>query len=70
MTLEPIGPNAEQVRYWNETAAPKWLEYQTILDAQLERLGGATMDRAGPGITPTCATTFESYTGSLPATSE
>jgi SAM-dependent methyltransferase len=46
MTMDPAGPNAEQVRYWNETAAPKWVEYQEVLDAQLDGLGLLTMDRA------------------------
>jgi SAM-dependent methyltransferase len=46
MSLDTTGPNAEQVRYWNETAAPKWLQYQTVLDTQLEGLGRMTMDRA------------------------
>ena len=45
-TLDTTGPNAEQVRYWNETAAPKWLEYQAALDMQLEALGALTMDHA------------------------
>lgn len=45
-TLEATGPNAEQVRYWNETAAPKWVEYQEVLDTQLQALGRLTMDRA------------------------
>jgi SAM-dependent methyltransferase len=51
MTLDTTGPNAEQVRYWNETAAPKWIEYQEVLDRQLAGLGLLTMDRAcvGPG---------------------
>jgi SAM-dependent methyltransferase len=46
MTFDRTGPNAEQVRYWNETAAPKWIQYQTVLDTQLEGLGRMTMDRA------------------------
>ena len=46
MTLDTTGPNAEQVRNWNETAAPKWVEYQEVLDAQLDALGRLTMDRA------------------------
>ena len=45
-TLDTTGPNAEQVRYWNETAAPKWIEYQTVLDAQLEELSGKVIERA------------------------
>jgi SAM-dependent methyltransferase len=46
MTLDTNGPNAEQIRYWNETAAPKWVEYHAVLDTQLEALGRTTMDRA------------------------
>jgi SAM-dependent methyltransferase len=45
-TLDTTGPNAEQIRYWNETAAPKWVEYQAVLDTQLEELGRVAMDRA------------------------
>ena len=45
-TLEPAGPNAEQIKYWNETAGPKWIAFQKLLDAQLEPLGRRTMDRA------------------------
>jgi len=45
-TLEPAGPNAEQIRYWNETAGPKWIAFQRLLDAQLGPLGRRTMDRA------------------------
>src|SRR5205807_2691320 len=44
--LEPAGPNAEQIRYWNETAGPKWIAFQKLLDAQLGPLGRRTMDRA------------------------
>src|SRR5947199_350388 len=46
-TLEPAGPNAEQIKYWNETAGPKWIAFQRLLDAQLEPLGRRTMDAAG-----------------------
>ena len=45
-TLDKTGPNAEQIKYWNETAAPKWVEYQAVLDTQLEELGRLTMERA------------------------
>src|SRR5438876_1194070 len=45
-TLEPTGPNAEQIRYWNEKAGPKWVAYQQLLDTQLSALGSQTMDRA------------------------
>jgi SAM-dependent methyltransferase len=40
------GPNAEQVRYWNETAGPKWVAFQRAIDAQLGPLGRLAMDRA------------------------
>src|SRR5437870_6417393 len=45
-TLEPAGPNAEQLRYWNETAGPKWVAFQRLLDAPLGPLGRRPMDRA------------------------
>ena len=45
--LTSTGPNAEQITYWNEGAAPKWIAYQRILDAQLRPLGRAVMDRLG-----------------------
>jgi SAM-dependent methyltransferase len=41
------GGNAEQVRYWNETAGPKWVAYQALLDAQLRPLGVRAMERGG-----------------------
>ena len=40
------GPNAEQIRYWNETAGPKWVAFQKLLDDQLGVLGRRAMDRA------------------------
>src|SRR5438477_469726 len=45
--LEASGPNAEQIRYWNETAGPKWTAFQQVLDEQLGALGRRAMDRAG-----------------------
>jgi SAM-dependent methyltransferase len=39
-------PNAEQIRYWNETG-PKWVSFQQPVDAQLRPLGRQTMERAG-----------------------
>jgi ubiquinone/menaquinone biosynthesis C-methylase UbiE len=39
--------NAEQVRYWNETAGPKWVQNQRLIDAQIRPLGRRTMERAG-----------------------
>ncbi len=45
-SLEPTGPNAEQIRYWNEGAGPRWVAQQAFLDAQIAPLGHAAMDRA------------------------
>lgn len=44
--MEPEGPNAEQIRYWNEQAGPTWIEQCEMLDAMLETLGCEAMDRA------------------------
>ena len=47
MSTEPSsGPNAEQVRYWNEQTGPKWVALQAQLDAQLDALGLRAMERA------------------------
>jgi len=42
--MDATGPNAEQIVYWNETAGPKWVALQELLDAQIEPLGLAMMD--------------------------
>src|SRR5438093_11755322 len=39
--------NAEQIRYWNEAAGPKWGSFQKGIDAQIAPLGERAMDRAG-----------------------
>ena len=39
--------NHEQIRYWNEQSGPRWVKQQQRLDAQLDRLGLAVMQRAG-----------------------
>jgi SAM-dependent methyltransferase len=44
--LPSTGPNAEQITYWNETAAPKWISHESMLDTQIGPLGRAAMDRA------------------------
>jgi SAM-dependent methyltransferase len=49
MALAPMGPNAEQIRYWNEQGGPRWLAWQETLDAQLSPLGLAGIERARPG---------------------
>jgi len=50
--IDTTGPNAEQIRYWNETAGPKWVERGRMLDAQLAPVGRVAMDRASvrPGM--------------------
>jgi SAM-dependent methyltransferase len=44
--LEPGGPNAEQIRYWNEMAGPKWVAFKKMIDLQIRGLGLATMEHA------------------------
>ena len=34
--------NAEQIRYWNEAAGPKWVSFQKVIDAQIAPLGERT----------------------------
>src|SRR5262249_56757044 len=46
--MDPSGPNAEQVRYWNETASQRWVTQQVLLDAMLAPLGRRAMGRAAP----------------------
>jgi SAM-dependent methyltransferase len=45
MTLPAQGPNAEQIRYWNEQAGAKWVQMQASIDAQIRPLGEIAMDR-------------------------
>jgi len=40
--------NAEQVRYWNEVAAPTWVARQDLLDALIATLGEQALERAAP----------------------
>jgi len=46
VTLSAEGPNAEMIRYWNETVGPRWIEMEAQLDAQIAPLGLAAMARA------------------------
>ena len=50
MTLAPTGPNAEQIRYWNEVSAPKWIRFQQAIDEQIGPLGRIAMDQAEIGV--------------------
>lgn len=45
--LEGVGPNREQIDYWNDTAGDKWVALGELLDSQLAGLGEAGMDRLG-----------------------
>jgi SAM-dependent methyltransferase len=46
MSIANEGPNAEQIRYWNEQAGSKWVALQAMIDAQIRPLGEAAMERA------------------------
>jgi ubiquinone/menaquinone biosynthesis C-methylase UbiE len=46
-TIAAEGPNAEQIKFWNDDPAQRWVEAQAALDAQLNDLGRRTMDAAG-----------------------
>ena len=46
MTLAPAGPNAQQIEYWNQQSASKWVALESQLDQQLGPLGLATIERA------------------------
>src|SRR5260370_33399730 len=44
--LDVSGPNAEQIKYWNELAGPRWVALHERTDALLAALGLRAMDRA------------------------
>jgi SAM-dependent methyltransferase len=44
--MDASGPNAKQIQYWNETAGPKWVKLQALIDDQVRALGRFAMDRA------------------------
>ena len=41
--MDAQGPNSEQIRYWNDAAALKWVAKQADLDLQLAPFSGAAM---------------------------
>ncbi len=49
MAIEAIGENAEQIRYWNEAAGPRWVAFQDAIDRQIAPLGRLAMERVGIG---------------------
>jgi SAM-dependent methyltransferase len=42
------GPNAEQIRHWNEQGGPRWVALRRLLDAQLAGLGEAAIAALAP----------------------
>jgi SAM-dependent methyltransferase len=44
-----MGPNAEQITYWNEHGGPRWVQLQEALDHQLAPFGQVVMDRLAIG---------------------
>jgi SAM-dependent methyltransferase len=44
--LEATGPNAEQIKYWNEVSGPKWVALYDLVNAQIAPLGIRAMERA------------------------
>jgi SAM-dependent methyltransferase len=44
--IEFQGPNAEQIRYWNEDAGPKWVRLMASISTQIRPLGLLAMERA------------------------
>jgi len=44
-----VSANAEQVQYWTETAGPKWVRYDALLDRQIGPLGLRAMERGRIG---------------------
>jgi len=45
--LAAEGPNAQQIEYWNEISGDKWVAMNDVIDAQIEPLGTAAIERAG-----------------------
>ncbi len=43
--LEPKGPNAAQIQFWNETAGQKWVNYGEAVNAHTRPFGLLAMDR-------------------------
>ena len=44
-SIEPSGPNAQQIQYWNETGQ-RWVTLQSPIDTQIRPLGLLAMQRA------------------------
>jgi len=46
-SLEPSGPNADQIAHWNSPAGQAWVAQQVRLDRQLAPLSAAAIDKLG-----------------------
>jgi SAM-dependent methyltransferase len=46
--MEPNGPNAEQITYWNEQSGRKWVAAQALLDAMIAPFGEAASTALAP----------------------
>jgi SAM-dependent methyltransferase len=46
--MEPTGPNAEQITYWNEKSGPKWVREQARLDKMIAPFGAEAMAALAP----------------------
>ena len=40
------GPNAQQAKYWNDVAGPKWVALAEAINGQIQPIGHAAMERA------------------------
>jgi ubiquinone/menaquinone biosynthesis C-methylase UbiE len=45
-SIDTSGPNAEQIQFWNDEMARRWVAFHTALDTQLASLGQRAMDAA------------------------
>lgn len=45
--LEAEGPNAQQIRYWNEVSGPKWVQLDATIDRLISPLGNELLDASG-----------------------
>ncbi len=48
--MDPTGPNADQIAYWNGRNAQKWIAFQDSMDHMLAPLSAHAMDIAGIAI--------------------
>ena len=46
-SIDPSGPNADQIAYWNGRNAQKWVAFQDSMDRMLAPLSAHAMDVAG-----------------------